>query len=438
MRSKSKWFLAFSLIFLLANFVWLLYFDQEVQNQDFAYNQFYVFNGLVKKADKKLAGWNLTIEPQNLENYLGRILLYGPLYPQYQVGDVLEIACKVYQPEPIADEFGREFFYDKYLAKDKIYGTCSFAKIKVVGQEKDSHFYLLQAKQYFWNNLNSYLPEPASSLAKAMLLADRREIPAELRDVFAQVGLSHIIAISGLHIAIIVYLLQSFLLWLGFSRKRSFVWLLSILFFYLYLIAFPSSAVRASLMVMMVLLGPFFGRNSSSISSLFLAADIFVLINRQVLLYDIGFQLSFLAVLGLLYFVKFFQRVLVFIPKIFKLREVMSVTLAAQVFTWPLIVYYFGIFSLIAPLANFLILPFLPLILLLSMALAIFGLVAPIAWLISWPLFICFKLIVTIAAWLAGLPYAYLQNSTFSATYLLLALFFMGLLTLVLKPQDYE
>ena len=438
MRSKSKCFLVFSLVFLLANFLWLFYFETSDKNADFSFDQFYVFSGQVKKAEKKLAGWNLLIEPKGLENYSGKILIYTPLYPEYQVGDVLEIACKLYKPEPIVDDFGRQFFYDKYLAKDSIYSACSFAKIKVIGQEKNLAFYLFQSKQYFWNNLNIYLLEPASSLAKAMLLADRREIPAELRSVFAQVGLSHIIAISGLHIAIIVYLLQYFLLLVGLSRKKSFLFLLLILIFYLYLIAFPSSAVRASLMVMMVLLGPFLGRSSSSIFSLILAADIFVLLNRQVLLYDIGFQLSFLAVLGLLYYVNFFQRVLIFIPQIFKLREVMSVTLAAQVFTWPLIVYYFGIFSFIAPIANFLILPFLPLILVLSMFLALFGAWSFLASLAAWPLFLCFKLIVYIAQFLGKLPGAYWEINNFSAFYLGISLFFMAVLTFVLKPQDYE
>ncbi|MCD4760929.1 ComEC/Rec2 family competence protein, partial [bacterium] len=220
--------------------------------------------------------------------------------------------------------------------------------------------------------------------------------------------------------------------------KKSFWFLAGFLFVYLYLIGFPSSAVRASLMVMMVLLGPFLGRKTNSVYSLILAADIFVILNPYLLLYDIGFQLSFLAVLGLLFYVRFFNKVLVFIPQKFKIREVMSVTLAAQVFTWPLIIYYFNIFSIVAPLANFLVLPFLPAVLILSLVLALFGVWPLLAQIIAWPLFIILKIIVKIAIILSKIPFAYLELNNFSLFYLLLSLFFMFLITLILKPQDYE
>lgn len=436
--SKSKIFLLASLVFLCANFIYLLYFDNQEHNPDFVFGQFYSFNAKVSDADKKLHGWNLILDPKGLEDFSGKILAYVNLYPEYKPGDVISISCKVYQPEPIVGEDGKNFSYDKYLAKDDIYATCYRPRIKLLSQEKNLFFYIFKIKNYFWQNLNDYLVEPTSSLAKAMLLAARREIPDQLRTSFAQVGLSHVVAISGLHIAIIVWLIQSFLLFLGLSRKRSFGLLVLILLIYLCLIGWPSSAVRASLMVTMVLLGPFLGRNTPSAYSLLLAANIFVLLNPYVLLYDIGFQLSFLAVLGLLFYVRFFNKVLVFIPEKFKIREVFSVTLAAQVFTWPLIIYHFGIFSLIAPLVNFFILPLLPLVLILSFALSLFGFWAPLAQIFAWPLFLVLKTIIIIAQYFSKIPYAYLQIEDFSLLYLFLSLGFMFLLTYILKPQEYE
>jgi len=436
--SKSKIFLLASLIFLSANFIWLLYFDYQEKNPDFIFGDFYTFSAKVVSNDKKIDGWNILLDAHDLDKLGGKILVYTDLYPEYRVGDLLEVSCKISEPEPIVGEDGKSFFYDKYLAKDNIYAVCYRPKIKLVGQEKDFYFYIFRVKDYFWNNLDIYLVEPASSLAKGIILASKREIPDELRNNFAQVGLSHVIAISGLHIAIIVWLMQSFLLFLGFSRKKSFYFLLLILLVYLCLIGFPSSAVRASFMVMMVLLGPFLGRNTPSVFSLFLAADIFVLINPYVLLYDIGFQLSFLAVLGLLFYVRFFNRVLFFIPSKFKIREVFSVTLAAQVFTWPLIVYYFGIFSLIAPVVNFLVLPLLPAVLVFSLLLCVFGFWPLLAQAIAWPLFLLLKIIATIAKYFSAFPAAYWQIENFPPEHLFFALIFMFLLTYILKPQSYE
>lgn len=436
--SKSKIFLLVSLVFLSINLLWLLCFDNQVKNPDFVFDKFYTFEARVKTLDKKLNGWNLIVKPNDLENFSGQILVYAPLYPEYHQGDILELACKIYRPEPIEDETGKVFLYNKYLAKDKIYATCFRPRIKIIGQNKSLDFYIFQARDYFWNNLNVYLREPASSLAKAMLLATRREIPDAVRNSFAKLGLSHVVAISGLHMAIIVWLLQSFLLSLGLSRQKAFLFLLGLLTFYLYLIGFPSSALRASIMVIMTMLGPFLGRSTISVYSLLLAADIFVIVNPYVLLYDIGFQLSFMAVLGLLFYVRFFNKVLIFIPEKFKLREALSVTLAAQVFTWPLIIYYFGIFSLIAPLANFLVLPLLPAVLILSLILALGGSIPMAAQLLAWPLFIILKIIVELTEYLARIPYAYFEVQGFDLSYMILALFFMFVLTIVIKPQEYD
>jgi competence protein ComEC len=435
--SKSKLFLVASLIFLLSNFIYLLYFEDK-GNHGFGYDSFYTFEALVKNTDKKLNGYNIIVEPQNLDNFSGNVLVYTYLYPEYSYANKLEISCKIYQPEPIISEDSKTFAYDKYLAKDNIFGTCFRPRIKVLGQNKNLAFYIFQTKQYFWQNLNNYLVEPSSSLAKAMFLATRREIPDELRNIFARVGLSHMVAISGLHMAIIVWLMQSVLIAIGLSRKSSLWFLIILLFVYLYMIGFPSSALRASLMVIILLLGPFLGRSTESIYSLILVADIFILFNPYVLLYDIGFQLSFLAVAGLLYYVRYFNKVLIFIPEHFKIREVMSVTLAAQVFTWPLIIYNFGIFSLIAPMANFLILPFLPAVLILAILVGIFGFWVSLAKLIAWPLFVILKIIVYIAELLSRIPYAFVYLDNFSLLYMLLALCFMIMITIILKPKSYE
>ena len=436
---KSKLFVTGSLLFLLVSFILALYqpslfSDQELNQINFAFDQFYDWQGQILNKDKKLTGWQYIIQPKGLENYTGEILVHTPLYPEYNYGDVLQIGCKLRQPEVIINENGQKFFYDQYLAKDDIYATCYRPRVKWLAQEKNWQHIFLNAKQYFWQNLNNYLREPASALAKAMLLAARREMPSDLRDMFSRTGLSHVVAISGLHIAIIVYILQSFLYLLGLSRQQVFFGIVIILLSYLFLLGFPSSAVRASLMVGFVMLGPFLGRPTTSINSLLLAAIILVSFNPLVIVYDIGFQLSFLAVLGLLWYVNLWQWLLKFIPNVFKIREMISVTLAAQMFTWPLIVYYFHILSIISPIANIFILPLLPAVLILSLLLSLFGFIPFLAQVIAWPLFILLKIIVVTTTHLAQIPFGFVKLENFSLVYLLATLLFMFILSFILRP----
>src|SRR3989344_4245442 len=294
---KSKLVVIFSLIFLLANFFSLLYFPLD-QGSSIKDGEFYDFKARVAGLDKILKGWQIIIRPLDQRQIPGKILVYSPLYPEHGYGEIWQLRCRLSRPEPIVGEDQRVFFYDQYLAKDKIYALCYRPEIKIVGQEKNWAYYFYQVKSYLWASLNIYLVEPASSLAKALLLSSRRETPAELNNIFARLGLSHVIAISGMHLVIIAWLLEAFLIALGLSRKSVSWWVLSIILFYLYLTGLPGSGVRATLMIALILLGRSLGRYSSPFYSLLLSAVILVLINPHILLYDIGWQLSFLAVLG--------------------------------------------------------------------------------------------------------------------------------------------
>jgi competence protein ComEC len=436
---KSKIFLIVSLLFLLVNFILVIYQPallnkQNWVQQNFSFDQFYEFEARVVSLDKKLYGWQLVVQPRDLPNFVGKVLVSTQLYPEYNYGDVLKISCTLRQPEIIINDNGQKFFYDKYLAKDNIFATCYRPRIKFLKNQTDWKQVFFIGKQYFWQNLNNYLREPASSLAKAMLLAARREMPADLRTIFSQTGLSHVVAISGLHIAIIVWILQSFLYLIGLSRQQVFVGIILILLSYLFLLGFPSSAVRASLMVSFVLLGPFLGRQTTSVHSLLLAAIILLSFSPLLLVYDIGFQLSFLAVLGLLWYVNWWQKILFFIPNIFKIREMISVTMAAQMFTWPLIIYYFHIFSVIAPVANLLILPLLPAILILSLLLALGGFWPLLAQVFAWPLFILLKIIVELASFMSQIKGSHFLVNNFSIWHLIFSLALMLMITFILKP----
>lgn len=425
-----KYFLFLALIFLSLWRVSIFSSDELKVKNNFVFEQTYHYQAQVLEANKRLADWQLVVAPKNLANFSGKILVFVPLYPEYQVNDVLEITCKIFAPEKIVSA-GRSFSYDKYLAQNKIFAQCFRPQIKKLNQASVLSSFL-KLRQYFWQNLNIYLREPASSLAKAMLLDDRGELTKVVKNDFARTGLSHLIAISGSHLVIIIWLVEAVLFSFGLSRNQIFYLIIFTLFFYLALIGWPASAGRSVLMATVALLGPFLGRKVLSINNLLLSVVILTWLNPYALLYDIGFQLSFLAVLGLLFYSHFWQEKLSFLPSYF--QETLAVTLAAQTFTWPLIVYNFQIFSVVTFLANLILLPLFPPLLGFGLLTMIFG-HWPMVWLFSWPLFLLFKLLVITNHFLASFSWSAYPVNFFNFPLFIFSLSIIFILTYYLKAH---
>lgn len=400
---------------------------------NFNYGQSYEFNGKIVDLDQRINGWQLVLEPLDLPNFAGKILVYTPLYPEYHLDDQLKIKGKLFAPEPFTSELtGRVFAYDKYLAKDKILAICPQPAIKIISQQTSWWQGLAKSKEYFLNNLNLALTEPASSFTKAIILDARRELPSDINPSFSYTGLTHVISISGLHMVIIILFWQGLLQFLGLKRQYIFWVLVITLFIYLYLLGFISPALRSTAMILLVLLGPMIGRPAISAYSLLFLADVLVLINPYTLLYDLGWQLSFSATLGLIWYTAWWQSKFDRLPNVLKIREVLAVTMAAQMFTWPLVLYYFGIISVVAPLANFLVLPLFPPILILALVVAIFG--GWIANILSWPLLLLVKIMFCLIEYLGALPYSYFQQANFSLEFLIISLSLMLIITMIIKP----
>lgn len=429
---KWRWCLVFFVIFLAitrVNFFILAH----SQPANFVYEQNYEFTAQVVDLDQRLNGWQLVLRPDNLDNFKGKILVYAPLYPEYQLGDKLNIQAKLFRPEAFVSELtGRNFAYDKYLAKDNILAVAPLPNISIIPNPRPWYYAVGNSKQYFLNNLNTALPEPAAAFTKAIILDSRRELPAEINPSFSYTGLTHVISISGLHMVVIIWFWQSFLQWLGVKRQYIFWVLVLTLGLYLYLLGFISPALRSTAMILLVLLGPMIGRPAISAYSLLFLADVLVLLNPYILVYDLGFQLSFSATLGLILYTAWWQQQLKFVTNFLKIREVLAVTLGAQMFTWPLVLYYFGTLSLVAPLANFLVLPLFPPILILALLTAIFG--GVIAQVLSYPLLLLVKLMFYLVEHLGSLPYAYWQEPNFFLAFFLVSLVLMVMITIIIKP----
>ncbi len=298
------------------------------------------------------------------KNISGRVLLKAPLYPEFFYDDKVNVRCKLQLPEKNTTDQST-FRYDKYLAAKDIWSTCSFPRITKISNQTNFSImkFLLTSKKTLENVIENLWPEPKSSFMAGLLYGNRSDLPQELKDNLSRTGVTHIIAISGFNITIIATILLSIAIYVGLRRRQAF-WVVSfcIIIFVLFTGA-TASVVRAGIMGIIVLLARYLGRSSQIAPVLVATATLMVLVNPYVIMWDAGFQLSFLSTLGLIYGAPIIQKYsLVKIPgKIGELIvENFYTTIAAIIFTLPLILFQFGTLSIVAPLVNVLILWVIP------------------------------------------------------------------------------
>ncbi len=309
-----------------------------------------------------------------IETKDGRALLYTDKYEEYKYGDVIVVSGNFQVPE--------NEDYKNYLKKDKVYYTSFYPEIKKIGEQKNLFYekmYSLRARMK--KNIQRSLPSPQNFLAEAMILGDRSSFSKEFNEKLSISGTRHITAISGMHIVIISTIL--FLLFSSLRIKKKWSAVLSLLFIILFIVfvGAPSSAVRAGIMGSVVLLTYITHRKTQSLRIIFFTGAAMLVFNPLLLHYDLGFQLSFLAVIGILTFcplikkkitkeknnnlknqnfvIYFREKVKLFFKKNERLAELVAVTISAQILVTPLILYKFGHISVFSLPANILIVPLL-------------------------------------------------------------------------------
>lgn len=278
-------------------------------------------------------------------------------YPEFEHGDKITVSGKLVKPENTGS-----FNYQNYLLKDGIYFSVSYPKIELLGKDKNNILHwLIALKKGFERNIGQALPMPHSAFANGILLGDKSGFSGDLKQAFISAGVSHLVALSGYNISIIAIFISFIFGYLFLSRKKLAFWatLLLVALFVL-MVGASASIVRAAVMGMAVLVARYFGRGHQAGRLLIFAAFIMVLINPKVLIFDISFQLSFLAMLGLIYISPWLEQKLKRIPEFWKFKESFISTIAAQVAVLPLLFYSFHQISIVAPLTNTLIMPFVP------------------------------------------------------------------------------
>src|SRR3989344_2276829 len=301
-----------------------------------------------------------------------KILVTTSSYPRYEFGDFIEAEGKLELPQNFTSSTGSgrvEFDYVAYLKKDGIRTTLFFPEIKNHDAKLDlgllENFRLalykniFSIKNEFQEAINLSVPEPNASFINGILLGARQNIPDDLKDAFSKTGTTHILAISGYNIMIISEAVLLGLIW--FFKRRIAFWIsVIVIILFVILTGASASVVRAAIMGLLLSFAHGYGRLYDQKNSIILAGAAMVWFNPLVLVFDIGFQLSFAAVLGLIYIFPWLDYKLYKVSKLGGLKELILMTLSAQVAVAPLLIYYFGNFSLISLPTNVLILSFLP------------------------------------------------------------------------------
>ena len=268
-----------------------------------------------------------------------------------------------------------EFDSKAYWASKNVYslGFLSPHQVMFIKSEEESFFakYRRSINDFLHGTLEKYLKNDQLAVVKALVLGDKSMLTPETKAQFSSAGAMHVLAVSGLHVGIILEIL---IFIFGrfpriFSRNAALVFSVTIIWVYAGVIDFPPSVVRAGFMFSLLVLGRLLGRRHVSLNTLFFAGFVMLLVN-PLWLFDIGFQLSFLAMIGI---VTLYDRIhnLIYV-KNRQLNKVWSVTVvgvSAQIFTLPLTLYYFHQFPNYFILTNVGMMVFAGLILTLTLIL---------------------------------------------------------------------
>jgi len=348
----------------------------------------------------------------------GKVLISTGPYPEYFYGDQLNFRGTLKAPKPIED-----FRYDYYLARYGIYSLSYQPYLAKVGEGSgvDNVFFrgLFNLKKSLFEIINKALPEPEAGLGNALILGYKRTVSDANLDKFSIIGISHMIAISGTHITMLAAMVMKFLLLFRLRKKRAFYLSIILLFLYVLLTGWQASAVRSLIMGGMALWSSCFGKDVKIELALVLSAFIMLLFNPTLLRDDLGFQLSFLAMLALIYIYPigdYFGQKFLGKKRGIKLGwDVLNVTIAAQLVTAPISLINFGRFSIIAPVANILVLwtfPFLMSALILALFLS--GVIPVLNWLWFWPSYCLLRYQFMMTDFLASVPGAAVSSSAWN------------------------
>ncbi len=356
---------------------------------------------------KNTEGWH---------NVIGKCKLYYYGEDTLSYGDVILI--KGSPLEITGPKNPNEFDYKRFMGNNNIFHQdfVRQGELKLVRRQDENTVISLTLglSEFFSNTIDNYIKNSnESGIVKALMLGIKDDLDINTKRDYANAGAMHVLAVSGLHVGIIYLLISSVF---GFLKKQKFggpvfVFIgIAILWTYALVTGLSPSVLRAATMFSFIIIADNSQRQSNIYNTLAASAFIMLIFN-PLLIANVGFQLSYLAVFGIVYLQPKIYRLIDIEFALFdSLWKLTAVSLAAQIATFPLGIYYFHQFPTYFWISNIIVIPAAFLILNLGIGLLIFSFWHPLAFAIGWILEKVVWILNSVVGVISGLPFSTFQS----------------------------
>ncbi|MCT4621179.1 MAG: DNA internalization-related competence protein ComEC/Rec2 [Marinisporobacter sp.] len=311
--------------------------------------------------------------------------------------------------EPQKRRNPKMFDYNMYLKGRKIYGILygDVNRIKIIGQGNISS--LIRGANFIKYNIvctvSKVLPRREGGIFLGILLGDKDKLDIDVYETFKKVGVAHVLAVSGLHVGIIYMYIQKLLK--KFSVTVKTITILAILSFYVIITGCAPSVSRAVSMACILILAPLLNRRYDSLSAIAIVGLIFLIIN-PFYLFELGFQLSFIATFTIILFYKSILSKLKF--KFEFIRKALAISMAAQIGIIPVVAYHLNYISLGAFIVNIPIVMIVGIIVPIGIMMVFIGSVSAsigsiLGWIVSWLI----KIMISLSMLIEAIPYSNIE-----------------------------
>ena len=349
------------LVFLISSFISSIYLNYCNKRYEIIYNNFIDEEIIATVVSNKKESEYMDIYKVRLEGYKGINLILrisSNKKSNLEYGDKIQVKGEYIIPDTARNYGG--FNYMQYLKTQKVYGIFKADNIKVINSNNVSVVELLSNnfKQKIINDINKILPETTKNLFLGILIGYDEELTEEIQESFRRSSLTHLLAVSGSHVAYIIFGIKFLFKKLKIPNKIADIITIVFLIFFMYLTDLSSSVVRASIMGIILLISTILFKKNDIFNSISISVLIMLLENPYKIL-DIGLLLSYFATIGIIVFSKIRKENskkeigINIKKKVFEyIKELSGITIFANAFVIPIIVYNFNTISLTFVISN--------------------------------------------------------------------------------------
>jgi len=362
----------------------------------------------------KTIAFKVDVLTRNDTSVIGKSLVYiqkSKLSKQLNYGDV--IICNTKFNPIIANKNPLEFNYANYLKLFNIHHQAFITSDnwKKIGEKPNQLFKLTYSISSYLSNIinTSKLTYNNKAIAKALLIGEKEDLDKDILRTYSSAGAMHVLAVSGLHVGIVMLVLIFILKpikQLKYGHKIYITLILSGVWSYAFITGLSPSVLRSALMFSFIIIGKELQRETSIYQSILISAFILSIINPLVI-FKVGFQLSYLAVLGIVYLQpKIYNLIYVKYKILNYIWQISSVSIAAQIATFPIGLYYFHQFPNFFLISNLVVIPLAFIIILLGIFYFLFHWVPVISYCIEFLLNTALTIMNKSVTWVEKLPFS--------------------------------